>query len=209
MLALSVAIFVSSRLWAQAPGAARPAVAAPTTKVALINLTYVIKNYDRFKTFNEELKVVVKPYQEQDTKYKKDMEILAKEAQDPKTTAERRDQLERQGKDLQRRIEDNKIDFQKVLGKKRDEQLKILYMDIHNVVTRYAEGHGLELVLHFHDALTPQDYWSGPNVTRKMQTDALMPMFYKPGLDISGHIVSTLNASFKPAAPIQPTAGKR
>src|SRR5260370_38160176 len=126
----------------------------------------------------EERKVAGKPVQGEEGKHKKGLEQLAKEAQDPKTTVEKRDAIERQGKDLQRRIEDTKIDAQKVVGKKRDEQLKILYMDIHNVVSRYAQAHGHDLVLHFHDALTQQDYWSGPNVARKMQTDALMPMYY-------------------------------
>ena len=211
MVALSLAIFVSHRLWAQSPGAARPATPASGTKVALINLTYVIKNYERFKAFNEELKGAVKPFQDKDTGYKKELEGLAKEAQDPKTTAERREMIERNGKDLQRKIEDNKADVQKVVGKKRDEQLKILYMDIHNVVSRFAQSHGYDLVVHFHDALTTQDYWSGPNVARKMQTDALMPMYYSPSLDISGHIVATLNSSYKtgPAASGAAATGKR
>jgi Skp family chaperone for outer membrane proteins len=209
MMALSLAIFVSHRLWAQATPA-RPATAVPTsTKVALINLTYVIKHYERFKTFNEELKSAVKPFQDIDTNYKKQLEGLAKEAQDPKTSQEKREQIERQGKELQRKMEDNKLDFQKAVGKKRDEQLKILYMDIHNVVSRYAQAHGYDMVLHFHDALTTQDYWSAPNVSRKMQIDALMPMYYNGNLDISGHIVATLNASYKPTTPPSGGAAKR
>ena len=39
-------------------------------------------------------------------------------------------------------LEDNKNDAQKAVGKKRDEQLRILYMDIRNVVERYAQAHG-------------------------------------------------------------------
>src|SRR5205823_1731107 len=43
VLILGVAVYAGSRLWAQnTSGAARP---APTTRIALINLPYVIKNY--------------------------------------------------------------------------------------------------------------------------------------------------------------------
>jgi Skp family chaperone for outer membrane proteins len=200
VVALSLAILVSHRLWAQQTPA-RTAAPAPTTKVALINLTYVIKNYKRFQTFNEELKHAVEPYQKTDAKHKSEGENLTKEAQKPGTTPERREQIERRLKELQRLVEDNRNDAQKTVGKKREEQLRILYMDIRTVVERYAQAHGYDMVLHFHDALTSYEYWSGPNIARKMQIDSLMPMYYNSALDISAHIVTTLNSSYKEPTP--------
>jgi Skp family chaperone for outer membrane proteins len=196
MMALSLCILVSHRLGAQSTPA-RPAGTPATPKIGLINLTYVVKNYERFKAFNEELKSAVKPYQDNDTNYKKQGEVLAKEAGDQKTSAERREQIERQLTELKRKIEDNQRDAQKALAKKQDDQLKILYMDIHGVVTRYAQAHGYDMVMHFHDALDRDQYWSAANIARKMQVGSLLPMYYAPSLDISGHIVATLNASYK------------
>jgi Skp family chaperone for outer membrane proteins len=199
MMILSLTIFVSQRLWAQTTPA-RPTAPAATSKVALINLSYVVKGYDRFKAFNEELKASVKPFQDKDNEYQKQMEALAKEAQDPKTTTERRDNLENQGKDLKRKMEDNKAAFQKTVGKKQQDQVKILYLDIYNVVSRYAQAHGYDVVLTFHDAPPTNDYWNPANIAHKMQIEALMPMWYNSNLDISNHIVATLNASYKTSA---------
>lgn len=196
VLTLGAGIYLSSQLAAQTPaagGGAPAGMAQPKTRVALLNLTYVIKNYNKFKSFQEELKKTVEPYQAKDTSLKAEGEKLAKEAQAPNTTAEKRDQIEKKLKDLQRQIEDNKNDAQKIVVKKQEEQLKILYMDVRSVVDRYAQAHNFEMVLHYNDAVTPDDYWSPANIARKMQAGALMPMYIANGLDISGPIVTTLN----------------
>jgi Skp family chaperone for outer membrane proteins len=197
LVALGLAIVVSARLAAQNTP---PRPATPATKVALINLSHVINSYDKFKNYKEEAKTAIKPYQDKDAKYKADGEKLAKEAQDPLTKPERREQIERQLKDLQRSVEDNKAEAQKTLGKRQEQQLSILYMDIHNVVTRYAQAHGYEMVLHFNDTTDSKDYWSAQNIARKMQAGGLMPMYYVGGLDISNNIIATLNASMKSSA---------
>jgi Skp family chaperone for outer membrane proteins len=199
VVALSLAIVASHCLWAQGTNA-RPSAPAPTTKVALLNLTYVLRHYERGKTFSNEMKEAVKPFQDKDTSYKKSLEGLAKEAQDAKTTAERREQIEQQAKRIQRDIEDNKLAAQKTLGKRQGEQLKIIYMDIHGVVQRIATSHGYDIVLQFHDALTPEDYWSPANIERKLRNDGLVAMYYNPALDISQHVVTTLNGSLKNGA---------
>ena len=83
-------------------------------------------------------------------------------------------------------------------------------MDIRTVVERVAQSRGFEMVLHFNDAVTPQDYWSPQNIARKMQAGALMPMYYVGGLDISNDVVTTLNSAYKaPAAPAMPAPATR
>src|SRR5205823_5099503 len=73
MLALSLAIVVAAQLRAQTTPANsnQPKAATPTTKVAIMNLTYVVNNYDKFKTFKEEIKQAVDPFQKKDEEYKK------------------------------------------------------------------------------------------------------------------------------------------
>ena len=123
MLALGTAIYASSKLFAQAPAA----VATGTkTKIGVLNLTYVIKNYTKFKTYQDDLKRKVDPYQARDTALKPQGEKLAKEAQGPTTTVLRRDEIERQLKDYQRQIEDNKAEAQKVLVQEQEAQLVTL-----------------------------------------------------------------------------------
>lgn len=201
---LGLAIAVSSRVTAQTPAAAPTAA---KSRVALLNLTYVVKNYNKFKTFQDELKAAVDPFQAKDTAWKKEGEVAAKEGQDPKTSAEKRDQIEKRLKELTRLIEDNKMEASKVLNKKQGEQLKILYGDVRVAAYRYAQAHGHDMVLHYNDAVTEQDYNSEQNISRKMQAGALMPIYMASGVDVSIDIVKALNAQMMSgggAAPARP-----
>ena len=190
---LSLAVFISSKAIAQGPAAG----AAPTNKsrVALLNLTYVVKNYTKFKTFQDELKAAVDPFQAKDAAWKKEGEALVKESQAPATTQQKREEIEAKLKDLQRKIEDNKVEASKVLNKKQGEQLKILYNDVRVAAWRYASAHGIDMVLHYNDAITDADYNSEPNISRKMQAGALMPIYMANGVDVSVQIVQALNQS--------------
>jgi Skp family chaperone for outer membrane proteins len=203
VVALGAAAYVGT-LWAQT--GARPAAPAaePRTRVALINLTYVIKYYKKFETFQGELKTAVAPYQAKDASYKSEAEKLSKEMADPKTTEDKREADGKRLRELQLLLENNKTDAQKLLAKKQEDQLKILYMDVRSVVERYAQSHNFEMVLHYNDAVTERDYWTPQNIARKMQVGALMPMYSAKGMDISAEIVSTLNASYKPTASAAP-----
>lgn len=199
VVVLGLALVVSTRLMAQAPPAtgtpAAPAAGTNKSRVALLNLTYVIKNYKKFQTFQDELKKAVDPFQAKDTAWKKEGETIAKEAQTPACTAERRETIGKRLKELERLIEDNKGEASKVVNTKQEEQLKILYMDVRNHAYRFAQAHGYDMVLHYNDAVTDKDYWSGPNIARKMQAGALMPLYTGAGVDVSMDLVNSLNAA--------------
>jgi Skp family chaperone for outer membrane proteins len=199
VMALGVAIYVG-QLWAQTGSRPATPAAEPKTRVAVFNLSYVVKNYEKFKTFQEEMKTAVAPYQTKDTAYKTEGQKLATEVNQPNTTPERREQVDKRIVELKRLIDDNKAEANKTLVKKNEEQMRILYMDTRNVVEKVAQSRGFEMVLHFNDATTSQDYWSAPNIARKFQAGALMPMYYANALDISQDIVTTLNAAYKSTA---------
>jgi Skp family chaperone for outer membrane proteins len=189
-LALGVAI-VAGTVYAQGT---RPATTpAPTTKVAVLNITYVMKHYVKTKTYMEEFKKAIEPYEGKDKAWKAEGEKLAKDRLDPKTTDSQREGIEKRIKQLQRSIEDNKVEVQKVLMKKQEEQIKILYNDVRDVVHKFAQQHGYEMVLHYHEPLTTEEYNSSQNIFRKMNVGAMVPMYVANGLDISVHIVQTLN----------------
>src|SRR5439155_1529767 len=63
LVALGVVIYVG-KLWAQQPGAAGATPAAapePRTRIALLNLNYVIKFYKKFNNYQEQLKHDAEP----------------------------------------------------------------------------------------------------------------------------------------------------
>jgi Skp family chaperone for outer membrane proteins len=154
----------------------KPAPPAPRTRIAVLNLNYVIKYYKKFINFQEELKHDAEPYQAKDKAKTAGRDDLTKQLNDPSTPADKREELQKQILDVTREIEDNKRDAQKVIGKKQSEQLKILYEDVQDAAIRYARAHDFEMVLHYNDAITKEDYSSVANILRKLEQPACMPL---------------------------------
>ena len=208
-LTFALAGVFSSQIWAQQTGTAtqtRPAAAEPRTRIALLNLAYVIKNYKKFETFQSEIKAEFKNYEARAQAKQTQAEQVAKHLQDPKTTAEQREADDKMIKQLKREIEDLNAEAKSALGKKQDEQLVILYREIQDAAQRYAMAHNFEAVFHYQDATTQQDYYSPYMIARKVQSPSLMPIYQAPGLDISYEIVMALNAAYQNNN--KPTAGQ-
>jgi Skp family chaperone for outer membrane proteins len=202
LMGLGVAIYVGKVSSQTGSGASpAPAAAAPQTKIALINLTYVIKNYEKFKAFQEEMKREAAPFQKTDAALTAQGEALYKENSAATTTAERKDAIQKQLMELKRKAEDNKAEGTKVLGKKQEQGVTTLYLDVYQVAERIAKSRGFEMVLQFNDLVDQREYWGAQNIARKLQTAACTPMYYNAGLDISHDVVTTLNSSYKNAAP--------
>jgi uncharacterized protein with WD repeat/Skp family chaperone for outer membrane proteins len=195
-----LALTLTASSWAAAP--AHVPAAKPGTKVAIVNLTYVIKNYQKFKKFQEEIKDAVLPYQEKDSAYKAEGEKLAAEAKDDKTTLFRRREIENRIEELNKAIASNKKTAEKDLTTVQHKQLKVLYMDVEEAARRYARENKIDLVLHYNDAATTKDLYSEQNIARKMQAGALMPLFAAPGVDISKDLLTVLNDKYKQALKV-------
>lgn len=205
LLALVAAVYVGGRLRAQTAGAPAP---EPRTRIALINLLYVLEKYDRAKALNEEMKSTAKPFQDRDAAKVALRESKIKEAQAPGCTAEKRAQLEKDVKQIDRERQDNKSDYDAAMNKKSEEALKILYMEIQDAATRYAQAHNFDLVLHFNDATTREKYYSAQSIRLKIQPTVCMPLYASPGMDISQPVVDALNAAYRrTAATPAPAAG--
>jgi Skp family chaperone for outer membrane proteins len=192
LVVLAALVFVS-RSWSE-PQKPPP---APRTRIALVNLSYVVKNYERFKSFQAEMKEQVEKYQKRDKELGAEVERLAKEATGPDDTAERREEIEKQTRKLMREREENSLEAKKLISKKSDEQVIGLYKDVRRAAEKYAKAHDFEIVLHYNDAIDDADLDSAPNVMRKMQAGAAMPLYVAPGLDISREIVAALNAALR------------
>lgn len=233
-LVVAAAIVVgASRLWAESKGK-KP---APRTRIALLNLTYVIKNYEKYQHFQEEIKRTVEPFKKKDGKLraqleklgvqarsamnehpgivtlsplpavtatksadkkktKKDAEIVPAKAEKPVEPAKTAG-LEEKIKKLQRALEDNSAEAKMVLSRKSEEEMKTLFMDIYQAAERYAASHDLDLVLHYNDAITKEDYFSAANIARKLQSGACMPLYTTESMDISKDIADVLNSGLK------------
>jgi Skp family chaperone for outer membrane proteins len=196
VLLIVAALALAGRSWSQT----KPEPQPPRSRVALVNLSHLVKKYDKATAFQNELKAALVPFQKKDTELKAQVEKLQKLLKDEEllkdegdTPAKQRDQIEKRITALEREIEDNQKRAKKWLEEKGDAQLIVLYRDIREAATRYAKAHDIELVLHFNDATTDADFWDPRNVSRKMQAGACMPLYVVPGMDISNEVLEILH----------------
>ncbi len=202
MAVLSGAIYLGSTLSAQQPTGpqAQPpaAVPAPQTKIALINLNYVVKNYAKFIALQGEMKGVLTEYQTKDKDLATRFDAKTKELQTPNLPPAQKDKVDVELMNIKRAREDNSAAAgKKVLADKSDAGMVTLYIEVANAAKLYASARGIELVMHYNDALDQSEMWSAPNIARKLQAGACIPLYFQPGMDISPQVVQMLNQSYQ------------
>jgi Skp family chaperone for outer membrane proteins len=175
-------------------------VPAPTlrTRIALVNLQQVIKQYRKWNDFEETYKKAYAYYQ---TEYerKKAAGIDFKNQLDKTTDEPTRDKLTKQLKDLERDVQDLGETAKKQLSKMRDDAAVQIYHEVEQAVEAYARANDIELVLHFNDAVAPADLYNPRNIERKLQTSGCLPMYTTPGMNITDTIALMLNNRLAPA----------
>lgn len=178
----------------------------------MLNLSQVIKGYKKYNAFREEFKSQFKVYEDKMQGIKKLQDGIAAEAQNPKTDVARREQLEKEHKNLQRQMQDLSDEMKTNLGKKEADQLVIVYKEIQEASQYYARARDLEMVLHYNDHF-PNDEYNPMNMGRKLTTDALMPIYTAPGMDITGAVTQMLNDRYdrmaNPAGGAAPAAPRQ
>jgi Skp family chaperone for outer membrane proteins len=198
LIVAAAVVFGASRLWAEN----KEKKPAPRTRIGLLNLTCVIKNYNKYKRFQEEIKEIVEPFQNRDAELRAELEKVRAQAKDPSLVPAKNEkgddksqkkELEKKAKEIQRQLDDNSAEAKLKLGKRSDDEMKILFKDVEKAVERYATAHELDLVMHYNDAVTKEDFESAQNIARKLNTGALMPIYMVSGIDITTEIADDLN----------------
>jgi Skp family chaperone for outer membrane proteins len=201
VLSLGAAVYFGSKLWAQPAATTRPAATAQT-KVAMLNLRWVIKNYAKYQQFIDAMKVEEKKYVEQLTGKQKLLEAKAKEAE--KATEKQREAIEQEARNIQRDMEDIKLQARKVVAQRSNDEMVKVYKEVRDAAYRHATSQGFDLVLHFEGPADPNEVDSPVLVTRNMNAGGCVPLYWNPALDISGHVLKALNAQVTPKAPAAP-----
>lgn len=207
-LALGVLWYVSP-LSGQTPPPANNPQAAPTqaaparTRIAIMNLAYVIKNYDKYKRFQDEIKSILEPFQKKDTELRQKMEELQRAAAALPRQGQQGhgEELEKQAREIKRQLEDNQAEFKLRLGKRSDDEMKIVFQDACLAAQSYARSHDFDMVLHYNDAVTPEDFLSPQTIARKLNTGGLMPLYIQQNMDISQEVVKILNYNVSATSP--------
>jgi Skp family chaperone for outer membrane proteins len=190
---LGGATYLGSRAGAQPAAPPRP-----QSRIALLNIAHVLKNYEKAVKFQAEAKQYMNACQDQEKKERAKLDSMAKEMQQPGLSQDVRYQKERELKTAQRNFDDWKTECQAQLYRKQEEQLLLLYREIQYHAANLANSAGFEMVLHFNDADPgTAEYLSALNVSRKFQAGACMPLYVAQGLDISHAVVDSLHAAMR------------
>jgi RNA polymerase sigma factor (sigma-70 family) len=184
------------------PEAAARAVADVRTRVALLNMSYVIKNYNEFKALQEAVKKQATFYKDRVDVARGRIDRWSKELATPGLTADAKVGLEMDIRAERRKMEDDMQEAKQKMAKLSDDQTIVLYRKVQEAVERYARAYDIDLVLHYNDA-TPdnKDYYNPANVARKMQAGSFTPLYWKAGMDISKAVVAMLNQAYRAAPP--------
>jgi Skp family chaperone for outer membrane proteins len=201
---LGALVYCGSRLVAQTPGAAPPP-AAPArplqTRIGLINMVQVLKNYKKFQNLENQLKTRAQQLDETIKPLKIQADKLKEEYSRGNITPERKEEIEREMRKLQGEAQEKEEIARKELMKMNGEAAVTVYREVEDAANSYSRANNLELVLFYNDAVTDTDYYHPSNVRQKMmQPAALMPMVVAPGMDISNAVVNFLNSKYAPPA---------
>jgi Skp family chaperone for outer membrane proteins len=206
--ALSLVGYVGSRLAAQTgtqPKTAPPAAPQPPqTKVAVLNLSYVIKNYKKWETFQTDYKAKLESFDKQLEPMKKQLESWDKERSKADVNAATKADIEKKMREIQFTMQGKADDYKKVLAELEGNSFTTIYNDVKNMTERFAKARGIELVMHYNDGTTDAEINMPSNIGRKMGQGACFPLYVTPGMDISQDVLKYLNAALA-AAPTQYT----
>jgi Skp family chaperone for outer membrane proteins len=186
----------------QANATAPAASAMPSTRVGVLNINSVLKNYGKAQYLNSQIKMKVQSYVERMNKIREEVEKVQTEIKKPTTTAPMREQMEKQIVNLNRSLQDLDAEAKKKISEEQSTIAVQIFREIEQVVDAVAKTNNFDLVLSYPDATTMEEMYTQDNVVRKLASQAAIPLFYKKHIDLTDPVIKTLNASFPaPAAP--------
>src|SRR5262249_36569514 len=156
------------------------------------NINRVIKGYQKANVLGQYLMTLSKYYADQRTAKQTRISELQAAAQKEPDQA-KRDAMAVEAKKLAREIQDLEDEAQKKVTAEQGTIAVSVYKEIEMVVAGIARSNGLELVLCYPDATTPEEANLPQRVFQKLSAPAALPIYYAPNLDITDQVITTLN----------------
>lgn len=204
--AVALTTHVGSPVLAQGPNGQPAASAAPVSKIAVVNLQAVVKQYDKWKQFEASYKTQYQNYDGQFEKMKAEGLSLKTKLGTMKPDDPEADNIKKRLREMDAQVANLGDEAKKQLGKMQDDMSVQIYKEIEEAVQYYARAQGIEMVFHFNDAVVPAEIYNPMNIQRKLQTGAAMPMYVTPGLEITNYIAEMLNTRYRKM--MNPNAGR-
>jgi Skp family chaperone for outer membrane proteins len=174
----------------QAPNAA-PDGAKPQTKLAVLNLSYVVKNCKKWKQYEEEYKTKCNAVDDEIKRIKAAVDLKSQQASKAMDKDSRK-ALRIEANDLLNRMSKRVEEAKNQLAVLEKDRLAKVYIDIRSASEGYAKANGIELVMQCWDGKTDQVN-DEAIIAIKCEQKSLYPLYVAPGMDISKEIVAMLN----------------
>jgi Skp family chaperone for outer membrane proteins len=200
LVVLGVAAYLGTRVGAQQP--AQPAAQQPApTRIGMLNMVEVVKNYKKAQNMESELRRVQQEWDNKLKPFRDQMNAFKGKYQSPGLSQAEREQIERDVRKLQIDGTNMEEDAKKDLAKRSGEVYKQIYREVEDAVNRFASSNGYAAVFFYNDAVTPDEKYNPTNVARKFSLPAAaMPIYIAPQVDITSFICNNLNALYASSA---------
>jgi Skp family chaperone for outer membrane proteins len=170
------------------------------TRVAVVNINKVLKDYKRAQKLNNDIKEKVQQYAQKMDLMRKRISESQAQMTHPTTPPQQREQIEKNILALNRELQDLDNQARKDIGKEQGEIAVAIFKEIEGVIQAVAATNNFDLVLSYPDATDPNEQYLQDNIVRKLAAQAAMPLFYKPHIDLTPAVITTLNYRYPVAA---------
>jgi Skp family chaperone for outer membrane proteins len=195
LVVLGMATYLGSRGGAQQP--AQPAAQPAPTRIGMLNMVEVVKNYKKAQNMESELRRLQQEWENKLKPFRDQMNALKTKYPSPTLSQAEREQIERDMRKVQIDFSVMEEDAKKDLAKRSGEVYKQIYREVEDAVNRFAGSNGYAAVFFYNDAVTPDEKYNPTNVARKFSLPAAaMPIYIAPQVDISSFICNNLNSMY-------------
>lgn len=194
IVAIGMAIFAATGLNAQTPAPA-PAAAAVGRGTAVFNVARVMKDYQKWQYFAQEMNKERQGRGAELAKLRNDIIEMETKIKN-ELVATQKAMYEQTFVNMQRQFEDKERNIRKEIDDKSAAHLRQLFAEIRTVVEAVAKTNGFDLVMSYPDALTEEEMRSPLYYDLKLRPPAAMPFYVSPNVDLTSVVVKTLNANF-------------
>jgi Skp family chaperone for outer membrane proteins len=197
MATLGIGVYLGSQVWAQQGAGQGAAVSREPlkTRIAVVNLRQVLKNYKKFKNAQEDIKKKIEQAQKEFKPLEDQVTVKQARLKVPDISNAEREQIERELKKLLTEGQDKKEEIAKTIRNYEGEISVQIFKEIEDAVNLIATHNAIELVLTYNDFNKdePANYYNPSSVQQKLMTAPLMPMYIDPRMDITSMVTDMLN----------------
>jgi Skp family chaperone for outer membrane proteins len=197
MATLGIGVYLGSQVWAQQGAGQGAAVSREPlkTRIAVVNLRQVLKNYKKFKNAQEDIKKKIEQAQKEFKPLEDQVTVKQARLKVQDISNAEREQIERELKKLLTEGQDKKEEISKTIRTFAGEISIQIFKEIEDAVNLVATHNAIELVLTYNDFNKDErdNYYNPSSVQQKLMTAPLMPMYIDPRMDITSMVTDMLN----------------